>query len=166
MYGKKILNLALLMVIATGCSSTKYIYREIQKDNGDYNVRTFSATAPQLQKAITQMLLSKQFVIDNQSKLEDTIVASRYFSQSRNNIVVVFQARMFPQDGTHQKLYLNGIQTTQHNYIVDRTRFLLWVIPLPGGGGKEVTKTKETETTIEDKSFYNDLFEAIQKVLK
>ena len=157
-----------LMIAATfiGCSSTKYVYRQIQQNKDSYNTHTFTATAVQLQKALTKMLLSKQFAIDKEDTLAGTIIASRYFSQSRNNIVVVLQARIFSQDEGHQQLFLNGIQTTQRNYVVDRTRFLLWLIPLPGGGGKEVTKTKESEASIEDKSFYADLFDAIQKDLK
>ena len=157
--------LVFLTVVIAGCSSSQYVYRQIQQDKDSYNVRTFAATAAQLQKALTQMLLSKQFAIDKEDNLAGTIIASRYFSESRNNIVVVLQSRMFAQDEGHQKLFLNGIQTTQRNYVVDRTRFLLWLIPLPGGGGKEVTKTKESEASIEDKSFYSDLFDAIGKNL-
>ena len=153
-------------LILSGCSSVQYTYRQIQKDNDNYNSRVFSATAAQLQKALNEMLLSKKFQIDKEDEAAGTLVASRYFSQSRNNIVVLLQARIFAQDQGHQKLFLNGIQTTQRNYILDRTRFLLWVIPLPGGGGKEVSKTKESEASITDKAFYNDLFDAIQKNLR
>jgi hypothetical protein len=36
---------------------------------------------------------------------------------------------------------------------------------LPGGGGKEVTQSKESEFVINDKSFYDDLFTNIQQVV-
>lgn len=153
------------IIFIAGCSSVP-VYKEIQKDNGHDNVRSFMATAAQLQKALMKTLLSKQFTIDKEDAAAGTMNASRYFSQSRNNIVVVFQSRMLAEDASHQQLFLNAIQTTQRNYIADRTRFLLWLIPLPGGGGKEVTKTKESEATINDKSFYDDLFKAIEKNIK
>ena len=158
--------MVLMVAAVLGCSSTQYVYKKIQKDNDSYNVRTYAVTEPQLKNALTKMLLSRKFTIDKEDDATGTVFASRYFSESSNNIVVVLQARIFTQDEGHQQLFLNGIQTTQRNYVVDRTRFLLWLIPLPGGGGKEVTKTKESEASIEDKSFYSDLFDAIGRNLK
>ena len=50
--------------------------------------------------------------------------------------------------------------------MADRTRFFLWLIPLPGGGGKEASKIKEEEKTIEDKEFYQRFFEEIEEGIK
>ncbi len=162
---KKIILILGMFLVVSGCSPLRYTYREIQKDKQPENVRVFSASGAQLQKALIEMLLLKQFSIDKEDDALQTIVASRYFSRSHNNTVVVLQARIFMKDQLHQELFLNAIQTTQRNYVVDRTRFLLWVIPLPGGGGKQVSKTKEVEVTISDKVFYVDLFDAIGKLL-
>ena len=161
---KRLLAMTLAVVITfTGCSSNKYIYREIEKDKDVYNERAFTTTPLQLQQAVTEMLLSKKFVIDNNDPITMTVSARRFFSRSRESIVVVVQAKIIPVDDMVQKLYLNAVQTTERNYVADRTRFLLWVVPLPGGGGKVVSNTKESEMVIEDKDFYRDLFDEIQK---
>ena len=47
--------------------------------------------------------------------------------------------------------------------MADRTRFFLWLIPLPGGGGKEASKIKEEEKIIEDQEFYQRFFEEIEE---
>jgi len=161
---RKLILLSLGFLVAAGCASVP-VYKQIQKDNSTYNSRIFTATSEQLHKAVNQMLLSRKFQIDNEDETTGSMMASRYFSQSRSNTVVVIQSRMFSQGNGHQKLFFNGIQTTQRNYITDHTRFLLWLIPLPGGGGKEVTKTKEEEASIADPTFYNDLFDAVEKNL-
>ncbi|OQX53929.1 MAG: hypothetical protein B5M48_02070 [Candidatus Omnitrophica bacterium 4484_213] len=44
-------------------------------------------------------------------------------------------------------------------FVADRTRFFLWLIPLPGGGDKEVSKIKEEEKIIEDRKFYQRFFD-------
>ncbi|MEI7999134.1 MAG: hypothetical protein WCH62_06490 [Candidatus Omnitrophota bacterium] len=157
--------LALTVLTLAGCAGAP-VYKQIQKDNATYNSRTFTATSEELQKALSQMLLSKKFQIDKEDDVAGIVLASRYFTHSRNNTVVVLQGKMFAQGEGRQKLFLNAIETTQRNYVVDRTRFLLWVVPLPGGGGKEVTKTKESEASIEDASFYTDLFDAVGRNLK
>ena len=155
----------LLVVLVTGCSSVP-VYREIEKDNFKANVRIFKATTEQIHKAITDMLSTKQFVITQENKLQNSLVATRYFSKSRDNTSVMLQANIFPLRDSQVQLYLNGIQTTQRNYVLDKTRFFLWIIPLPGGGGKQVSETKESQLTITDKSFYDNIFEEIQKNLK
>ncbi len=59
-------------------------------------------------------------------------------------------------------VYLNGVQTTEVSYVADKTRFLLFVIPLPGGGGKEASSIKEGEKTITDPQFYQMFFKTIE----
>jgi hypothetical protein len=158
--------LALFFVVAVaGCSPTRYVYKEIASDKDTYNVRTFDVTAPDLQKAVMEMLLSKKFVIDHEDAATGLITAKRFFSKSYQTVAVVVQSKIVTKAEKSQELYLNGVQTTERNYVADRTRFFLWIVPLPGGGGKEVTKSKESEIIIDDKSFYEDLFTAVQKAL-
>ena len=111
------------------------------------------------------MLLSKKFVVDHEDQASGLITAKRVFSKSYQNVAVVVQTKIISQGDKEQELYLNGVQTTERNYVADRTRFFLFIVPLPGGGGKEVTKAKESEIIIDDKDFYKDLFDAVQKEL-
>ncbi len=162
----KILIIIFVFTALTGCSSTQYTYREIEKDKAVYNERAFQVGASPLHKAVTEMLLSKKFVVDSDNPVDWTVSARRYFSKSQKSIVVVIQSKIIPVDEKSSRLYLNAVQTTERNYVADRTRFLLWVVPLPGGGGKVVSNSKESTMVIEDKTFYADLFDTIEKKLK
>lgn len=119
----------------------------------------------ELDKAVTQVLLMKKFSIDHEDAVNGTLTGSRYFTHGYQKIIVVVQAKILSKNDKEQQLFLNGIQTTERNYVADRTRFLLWIIPLPGGGGREVTESKESEFVISDKPFYDDLFNNIHKSL-
>ena len=156
-----------ILTFLGGCSSTRYTYREIEKDKGTYNEQIFQAPALQLQKAVVGTLLSKKFVVDKDDPVVQTVSARRFFTRSHQTIVIIVQSKIMTIDekADKQKLYLNAVQTTERNYIADRTRFLLWVVPLPGGGGKVVSNAKEAEMVIEDKDFYINLFAEIQKRL-
>ena len=159
----KVLPLILAVALA-GCSPTKYIYREITKDKDAYNTRTFQTTLPELQQAVEKVVLAKKMSIDKEDAAAGTLTAFRKFSQGYQTVVVVLQAKIMPS-GKDQELYLNGIQTTERNYVEDKTRFFLWLVPLPGGGGKQVTTSKESDVFIDDKDWYRDLFNEIQKTL-
>ena len=164
---KNIFFLFLLFVpIICGCSSTKYTYRQIEEDKDPFTSHSFHCSLSELHKAVTQVLLTKKFIIDHEDAVNGTLTGSRYFTHGYQTIVVVVQSKILSKSENEQQLFLNGIQTTERNYVADRTRFLLFIIPLPGGGGKEVTKSKESEFFINDKVFYDDLFNAILKTFK
>ena len=162
---KNIFILFIFVSLICGCSSTRYTYRQIEQDKDPFNSHTFQCSLPILHKAITQVLLTKKFTIDHEDAVNGTLTGSRYFTHGYQTIVVVVQSKILSKSDNIQQLFLNGIQTTERNYVADRTRFLLFIIPLPGGGGKEVTQSKESEFVINDKDFYNDLFTNIQQVL-
>lgn len=162
---KRLLTLIFLIPFIFGCSSTRYTYRQIENDKDQFTNRTFQCSLPALHKAVARVLLTKKFVIDHEDAVNGTLTASRYFTHGYQTIVVVVQSKILSNSDNAQQLWLNGIQTTQRNYVADRTRFLLFIIPLPGGGGKEVTQSKESEFVINDKSFYDDLFTNIQQVV-
>ena len=63
-------------------------------------------------------------------------------------------------------LFLSAIETTERLYVSDRTRFFLLIIPLPGGGGKQATKIKEKERPVEDRKFYQQFLDAIEKEIR
>ncbi|MBF0531688.1 MAG: hypothetical protein HQL23_01160 [Candidatus Omnitrophica bacterium] len=148
-----------------GCSSTKFMYQEIAKDKDTYNMRVFPVALPQLQEAVEKVMLAKKMSIESEDKTSGTISAYRKFSRGYKTIVVVLQSKIVSNSAAEQELFLNGIQTTERNYVEDKTRFFLWLVPLPGGGGKHVTTAKEADVFIDDKAWYGELFDAIQKAL-
>ena len=162
---KKVVFLILFAPILLGCASTKYTYKQIENDNDPFTSHTFQCSLPVLHKAVAQVLLMKKFAIDHEDAANGTLTGSRYFTHGYQTIVVVVQSKILSKADNIQQLFLSGIQTTERNYVADRTRFLLFIIPLPGGGGKEVTQSKESEFVITDKKFYGDLFNEIQKVI-
>ena len=157
--------LILFVPLICSCASTKYTYRQIEDDKDPFTSHTFQCSLPALHKAVAQTLLTKKFAIDHEDAINGTLTGSRYFTHGYQTIVVVVQSKILSNSDNAQQLWLNGIQTTERNYVADRTRFLLFIIPLPGGGGKEVTQSKESEFVINDKSFYDDLFTNIQQVV-
>ncbi|NTV29749.1 MAG: hypothetical protein HGA80_06700 [Candidatus Omnitrophica bacterium] len=153
------------LLTVLGCSPTRYIYKEITADKDPYNSQVFQATMPQLLDAVEKTMLTKKLSIEAEDKTAGTLTAFRKFSRGYQTVVVVLQAKIISNCDNEQQLFLNGIQTTERNYVEDKTRFFLWLVPLPGGGGKQVTTSKETDVFIEDKEWYQDLFAEIQKVL-
>jgi len=134
---KNLLFLSLLIVpFVSSCSSTRYTYRQIEEDQDPFTSHIFQCSLPTLHKAVAQVLLTKKFVIDHEDAANGTLTGSRYFTHGYQTIVVVVQSKIIPKSENVQQLFLNGIQTTERNYVADRTRFLLFIIPLPGGGGK------------------------------
>ena len=163
---RKYLALFLFVALCSGgCSSTKYTYRQIEDDKDSFTSRVYQCSLPALHRAVLQVLLTKKFSIDHEDAATGTVTGSRYFTHGYQKIVVVVQCKILPRNDHEQQLFLNGVQTTARNYVADRTRFLLFIVPLPGGGGKEVTESKESEFVINDKPFYDDLFSDIQKAL-
>jgi len=155
----------LFVPLIYGCSSTRYTYRQIEEDKDPFTSHRFQCTLPVLHKAVTEVLLTKKFAIDHEDAVNGTLTGSRYFTHGYQKTVVVVQSKILSKNDNEQQLFLNGVQTTDRNYVADRTRFFLFIIPLPGGGGKEVTESKESEFVINDKAFYDDLFKNIQQAL-
>lgn len=151
------------LILFVGCSPTRNIYREVMKDEEPNNTRIYQTSVKDLHKAVARTLLAKKFVIDNEDPEAGTLTASRFFSKSYQNVVVAVQSKIMSKGEKEQQLFLNAVQTTERNYVADKTRYFLFVVPLPGGGGKEVTKSKESELVIEDKVFYEELFSQIEK---
>lgn len=152
-------------VFLTGCSPSRYIYKEISQDKSSYNTQTYEVAAADLNKAVTQMLLAKKFEITEKNEDAGTITATRVFSKSYQTTMVKVQASVVTNSEKNQSLYLNGVQSTERHYVQDHTRTLLWVVPIPGGGGKSVSTSKEADVTIDDAEFYKDLFDGVRKNL-
>jgi hypothetical protein len=80
--------------------------------------------------------------------------------------VLLIQSKIVSDGPDRSNLYVNALETTETYYVEDHTRFFLFLIPLPGGGGKDVSTVKEAEKTIKDKRFYEDFFKEIEAKIK
>ncbi len=158
---KKIVFVLCFIGLFSGCA-TFNPSAEVFKEKTTYNVKEFSAPSDSLYQAIVKSIYSQNFAIENEDKTKGFILAKRYFQRGKRNVILILQAKIIPDNENKSTLYLNALQTTEKLFVADKTRFFLWLIPLPGGGGKEATKIKEEEKMIEDKEFYKKFFEEIE----
>src|ERR1700693_1553068 len=128
----------------TGCS-TPSAYKEVMKYNDPGNLRDYSVGKEALYPAVLKTFLAKKFVIENENQTDGTLVGKRSLQAGKTTGVLLTQARILGSGSDLSALYLNAVETTEREFVADRTRFLLFVIPLPGGGGKEATTVKEGE---------------------
>ena len=136
--------------------------KEVFKEKASYNSKKFSVSGELLYQALIKTIYSHNFIIEKENKEEGFILAKRCFQKGKRHIVLLLQAKIIP-DENKSTLYLNALQTTERLFVADRTRFFLWIIPLPGGGGKEASRIKEEERVIENRGFYQKFFKEIEK---
>lgn len=162
---RNLIYLLVIVILVGGCG-TPSVYREVFKNSpSQYNSRTFSCSQNLVYAALLKALYSRQFIVENENKETGDLLAKRSFQKGKRSITLLLQTKMVTnEDGT--TLFLSAIETTERLYVSDRTRFFLLVIPLPGGGGKEATKIKEQERPIEDRKFYQQFFDAIEKEIQ
>jgi NACalpha-BTF3-like transcription factor len=156
-----IIILWILPIFFIGCSTAR-TYKEVFEQEPIYNSRKFSVASDTLYQATMSTICSKNFIIEKESKDEGLILGKRSFQKGKKTIIVTLQAKISSDEEDGSILYLNALQTTYISYIADRTRFFLWIIPLPGGGGREASEFKQEERIIENAKFYQDFFSIIQ----
>jgi hypothetical protein len=162
---KHIISLfAIVVVFLPGCAST-HVYKEVMKEEPSYNTREFSASKDALYQAVMEVVLDKNFMIEKEDKENSFILAKRSFQKGKKSIALLLQAKITAVTDAKARVYLSAVETREANYVADRTRFFLWLVPLPGGGGKEASRVKEGEEVVSDKDFYNNLFSLVEKVL-
>jgi len=164
MMNMKLLGLVAGMAVIAGCATP--VYKNVFKEAESYNTKVFPVPQSALFSAVTRAVLSKNFIIEKEESDKAFILARRSFQQGKRTTALVMQAKMVPMAESKTTLYLNGIQTTEVYFVADRTRFFLFLIPLPGGGGKQVSQIKEGEKVIEDKAFYQDFFALVDNEIK
>jgi hypothetical protein len=153
------------MIISSGCASAP-VYDQIFKEDNSYNQRSFAVSQRELYLATLKTIYAKNFMIDKESEEKDFIVARRSFQEGKKTTILIVQAKIVgDEQGGSSTLFLSGLETTERSYVADRTRFLLFIVPLPGGGGKQASTTKEGERVINDKEFYKNFFNEIDKAI-
>ena len=162
---KKKNAIVLMVFLLLGCASS-HVYREVMKEEPAYNTKEFSVPQDALYKAVLETILRKNFMIEKEEKENGFILAKRSFQKGKRTIALLLQAKITSESENQATVFLSAIETKEASYIADRTRFFLWLIPLPGGGGKEASSVKEGEEVIKDKKFYQSLFLAIEKQVK
>ncbi len=156
---KSIYVFVLIIFLSAGCATPAY--KEILKEKPVYNSSSFDVSQNILYQATLRAMFAKSFFIEKEDEEKGFILAKRSFQRGRKTVVLLLQAKIIPCETNKVNLYLNAFQTTERCFVADRTRFFMWLIPLPGGGGKEATSIKEAEAVIEDREFYQNLFTEI-----
>ena len=162
----KIPLLAFLVILISGCASAP-VYNQIFEEDTSYNQKSFPVSQKQLYDAVIKTIYSKNFMIDKENDDKDFVVARRAFQQGKKTTILLVQAKVAGVDQTNSAtVFLSALETTERSYVSDRTRFFLFIVPLPGGGGKQASTVKEGEKIISDKKFYANFFLEINKALE
>lgn len=161
---KKILSVAAVCFLIAGCSTPPH--REILSKRNIENDKEFLVSKEILHNATIKALCDKEFLIEKEDKENGFILAKRYFKRGTRNIILAMQAKIVSEGDYKSTVYLSAVETTERMYIADHTRFFLFIIPLPGGGGKEASTIKEGEHIIDDNKFYRDFFRLIKKQIE
>jgi len=139
---------------------------EVFKEKANINSRIYDASINACLDVLKQVILRRNFSLVSEDKEAKRLQATRYFQKGRRSIVIVLNANLQSPGENKTTVYLNAVQTTEKLYAQSHTRFFLFIIPLPGGGGEEAVKLKEGEITVEDKKFYEGFFEEIAEEIK
>ena len=150
----------MILLFSIGCAPS---YRQVLKEKLAYNSKEITAPKEVVYNAAINALCKMNFIIENEDLEKGFILAKRSFQSGRRTTVLLVQGKIVPVNAQISTLYLNAVETREVSYVADRTRFFMFIIPLPGGGGKEASSIKEGEKSIQDRVFYQGLFKAIEK---
>lgn len=159
---RMIVFLLFFSFFVNGCGGNP-AYRSVFREKAAYNSKKFPVSKDILFNAVLKAVYSKQFIVDKEELESGFILAKRVFQKGKKTTVLLIQAKITSDSEQKSALFINAIQTTERLFIADRTRFFMFIIPLPGGGGKEAKKITEEERQIEDRKFYNDFFSCVEK---
>ena len=162
---KKLFSWVLLIFFLAGCAAPS-AYRQVFEDKTTYNRRNFSVPKEALNIAVIKAFCEKKFAIFSEDRENGAITAERISQKGKRSFRVNIQSKIISDGPENSTLYLTAEETVERLYISDRTRFFLWIIPLPGGGGREASKVIERKKLIEDERFYTNFFQIIENNLK
>lgn len=148
---------------AAGCAGP--VYKQVFKEAPAANQKEFFVSREALYQAALKAVCSKNFLIEKEDRENGFILAKRYFQRGKQSIVLALQAKIVAEGENTAILFLNALETTERTYVSDHTRFFMWIVPLPGGGGKEASSIKAGEKIVEDPSFYKNFFAIISQEL-
>jgi hypothetical protein len=157
---KKIVTGLCVLFMLAGCSYQAQ--RHILKEDIVTNSTTFDASATAVYTAFVKTALLKNFIIKEEDAQAGSVLAERAVEKGKRTYIVSLQARIFEDAPGKTSLFLNGSERCERTYVRDNTRFLLFIIPLPGGGGKEASSVVESVKAIRDDYFYNDMFAMVK----
>lgn len=157
---KRFLTACCAVFLLFGCSYQSQ--RTILKERDVGNSQTFDASSGAVYDAFLKSALLKNFIIKEENDSAKSVSAERSVEKGKRTYIVVIQARIFDEGPGKSKLFLNGSERCERTYVRDNTRFFLFIIPLPGGGGKEASTIMESVKPIRDKYFYNDFFRLVK----
>jgi hypothetical protein len=159
------MNRTFWIILATfslaGCAQP--YYRQVCNEQPVANARHFAATPGPVYNAAIQAMLERNFILEKEDKENGFLLGKRTLQDGRRTASILLQAKIIASGSDASIVYLNAVQTTEISYVADRTRFFLFLIPLPGGGGKQCSSVKEGEKTIRDPKFYESIFVSIEK---
>ncbi len=162
---KRIIFTILFVFLLNACAAPS-AYRQVFKDTTTYNSKEFNVSKDVLYTAVIKSFLEKKFIISSEDEDKGNILSERAFQKRKRSFTVVVQGKITPSSEGRSKLYLNAKETVERLYVSDRTRFFLWLIPLPGGGGKQASKVVEREKIIDDELFYKNFFTIVENNLE
>jgi hypothetical protein len=150
--------------LVSGCSAPTY--RQVFREKASSNSKEFLVSKNDLYHATVKALCANNFIIENEDLEKGFILGKMSFQRGRKTIVLLVQSKIVEESENKSVVYLNAMETTEVSYVADRTRFFLFIIPLPGGGGKEASSIKLKEKTVQDKAFYKNFLKTIEKEIR
>ena len=159
------LSLVLSALLLSGCGGPSAYNRVFKRTAQHINSQTYAADHEVCWNAVNRATLALNFSVDQQDKARGLLQASRYYTEGKRTTTITVQANVQVQGQQRTTVYLNAVQRTERLFARSHTRFFLWVIPLPGGGGTEANRVKEAERTVDDKQFYQAFFRTIEQEL-
>ncbi|MEW5894422.1 MAG: hypothetical protein AB1650_01505 [Candidatus Omnitrophota bacterium] len=136
--------------------------RQILKEDEVGNSRTLGASRQAVYNAFLKTALLKNFIIKEEDAAVGSILAERAVEKGKRTYIVSLQARIFEDAPEKSSLFINGSERCERTFVRDNTRFFLFIIPLPGGGGKEASSIVESVKALRDHRFYDDFFSMVQ----
>ncbi len=156
---KTISIIAVIFTFLSGCATP--VYRQVVDEKASFNQKVFAVSGDILYQGVVRAMLARSFIIENEQPAKGFILGKRTFQQGRKTTALLLQAKLLADAPNKTRLYLSAVETSERLYVVDRTRFFLFIIPLPGHGGQTATQVKEGEKVIQDKVFYRKFFDFI-----
>ncbi|MBN1586088.1 MAG: hypothetical protein JW937_01515 [Candidatus Omnitrophica bacterium] len=158
---KLLIGTLAVLLCCTGCSGSS-AYKRVYKGHKDaLNSRHYAQPLEICWSATKRMLLDHNFTIEEESGDMHRILAKRHFKDGKRTVTLSSEVLLEPDPKGGTTIFINAIETKEKYFVRSHSRFFLWVIPLPGGGGKSASEVQESKRTIVEKKFFKRSFEAI-----